>query len=76
MTTNEDRAGFALDAIRTYASKTRFLEADKEMSVNFEEIAIDFLSDFLHALDTYGEDLDYLLWRAREHYNAEIAEGR
>jgi hypothetical protein len=72
--TNEDRADFALAAVRTYASRTRFLEADREMNVNFEEIAVDLLCDLMHAFDSYGEDFDYLLSRAREHYNAEIAE--
>ncbi len=71
---NEDRAGFALDAMRTYASRTRFLEADREMSDNFEEIAIDLLCDLMHAFDNYGEDFDYLLSRAREHYGVEVAE--
>lgn len=70
---NEKRAAWGLEAVETYAARTGL---DISPSADGVETAIsDLLADLQHVADREGLDFADMVERARNHYEAETAEG-
>jgi hypothetical protein len=70
--TNADRAGWARQALQTFADATRHTPGDRDLDdeENRAEVAGDLLGDLLHLLGEEG--FDNCLERARGYYTAEL----
>jgi hypothetical protein len=71
---NTDRAGWAREAVQTFADSTRSTPGDRDLTdeENLHEVAGDLLGDLLHLL---GEEaFANCLERARGYYADELAD--
>ena len=64
--TNADRAFWAEEALKAFMVQTGCDSADS---------LADMLADLMHWADQSGQSFDEELYRARNHYAAEVAEG-
>jgi len=67
---NDERAQWAHEGLKTYAAATGM-----SIEVKPDDAASDFLADVMHWCDRHGQDFEHLLARARNHYDAETADG-
>ena len=71
MVSNEDRAGFAGEALSHYC---KVKEGSEEFYEDSRTVALDLMCDLMHYLDSVGADVDDTVAMAKMHYEEELEE--